>query len=391
MTHQPGTAAVSGDSLDSAPGALPLAGLRVLDFSVQLPGPLATLFLAEAGATVVKVERPGTGDIARLGAQAQGESVEFAFLNRGKRSIVLDLKSAEGLGAARRLAGQADVLVEQFRPGTMAKFALDYASLRESNRRLIYCSISGYGQTGALRLRAGHDLNYAARSGLLDISQGCDGTPSLPPTQVADIGGGSLPAVINILLALRRRDQSGTGCHLDVAMADNLFAWMRRPLAKVVAGEQCWPRGQHPSAGGLARYNIYKTADERYLAVAALEEVFWQRLCDLVGIPEEQRDDHADPVGVRSLLAAKLITGSAAHWMSVFGEEDVCVELVHSVAEAVVAARASGRMVFEEELVLRNGRRIPSLPIPIAGDFRRRGALAYPALGDTDPHSLVFK
>lgn len=378
---------------ESATGNLPLEGVRVLDFSVQLPGPLATLFLAEAGASVVKVERPGTGDIARLSGQANGESIEFALLNRGKRSVVLDLKNHLDLSTAQRLAAEADILVEQFRPGTMEKFGLCYAALKGSNPGLIYCSISGYGQTGALRLRAGHDLNYAARSGMLDISQGTNGTPSLPATQVADIGGGSFPAVMNILLALRRRDQTGEGAYLDIAMAENLFAWMRRPLAKVFAGEPCFARGHHPSAGGLARYNIYETADGRHLAVAALEEVFWQKLCDLVGLEGEHRDDHAEPQSVRERLARKFLKRTAAQWLEVFGEDDVCVELVNTVNEAVQASRSAERPVFEDELVLASGRRIPALPIPIVREFRRGGGLPYPGLGEWDPNSpeLVTK
>lgn len=372
---------------ESGAPKLPLEGVRVLDFSVQLPGPLATLYLAEAGASVVKVERPGTGDIARLSGQANGETIEFALLNRGKRSIVLDLKNHGDLATAQRLAAEADILVEQFRPGTMEKLGLGYEALKASNPGLIYCSISGYGQTGRLRLRAGHDLNYAARSGMLDISQGSDGAPSLPPTQVADIGGGSFPAVMNILLALRKRDQTGEGAYLDIAMADNLFGWMRRPLAKVFVGEPCFPRGQHPSAGGLARYNIYETADGRHLAVAALEEVFWQKLCDLVGVESEHRDDHAEPKRVRERLAAKFIKRTAAQWLEAFGQHDVCVEVVHSVKEAVQASSSGGRPVFEDELVLANGRRIPALPIPIVRELRRGGGLPYPELGEWNPSS----
>lgn len=359
--------------------AQPLHGIRVLDFSIQLPGPLATLMLAEAGATVVKVERPGTGDLAR-GATPGDENPEFALLNRGKRSVVLDLKESEGQSTALKLASEADIVVEQFRPGTMDRLGLGYDAIRKLNPKVIYCSITGYGQTGHFRNRAGHDLNYAALAGLLDISEGSDGEPVLPPTQLADIGGGSYPAVLNMLLALRTRDVTGAGKHLDISMTDNLFTWMRRPLAKVFRGNAVPARGTHPSAGGLARYNIYRTRDGRHVSIAAIEDKFWLRLCELVGLAPEFRSD-ARAREAKIALREIFSTRDLADWMSLFSKEDVCVEPLLTIDEAVAAADTRLSQAFDARLQLVDGGEIAALPVPIDAGFRGLRSAPYPRLG----------
>ena len=255
----------------------PLEGVRVLDFSTLLPGPLATLLLAEAGAEVVKIERPGRGDDMRgyeprLGA----DSVNFALLNRGKRSVALDLKSSGALDRLRPLLEQADVLVEQFRPGVMDRLGLGYEALSAIQPRLVYCAVTGYGQAGPNSGVAAHDLNYAAETGLLSIAAGNDGAPVVPAALVADIGGGTLPAVINVLLALRQRDRTGRGCKLDVSMSDNLFTFLYWALGNGHAAG-LWPRpGGELVSGGSPRYQIYRTADDRFIAAAPLEEQFWK-------------------------------------------------------------------------------------------------------------------
>src|SRR5215207_11689014 len=194
----------------------PLSGVLVLDFTTLLPGPLATLMLAEAGAEVVKVERPGGEETRKYPPRWENQSAAFALLNRGKRSVVLDLKDAAAREKLLPLMRRADVLVEQFRPGVMARLGLGYDAVRAVNPRIVYCSISGYGQAGPRSQEAGHDISYQARTGLLSLSPGTTGSPSVPPALVADIAGGSFPAVINILLALRRRDLTGEGCRIDV-------------------------------------------------------------------------------------------------------------------------------------------------------------------------------
>ena len=187
----------------------PLEGCLVVDFSTLLPGPLATLILAEAGAEVVKIERPGGDEMRAWQPRWGSQSVYFALLNRGKKSVVLDLKNVEHREKLKPLVARADVLVEQFRPGVMARLGLDYASVAAINPRIIYCSITGYGQTGPKRDVAAHDVNYIAESGLLSLSMGPLSHPVVPPALIADIAGGSYPAVMNILLALRERERTG--------------------------------------------------------------------------------------------------------------------------------------------------------------------------------------
>ena len=203
----------------------PLSGLLVLDFTTLLPGPLASLMLAEAGAEVIKIERPDGEDMRRFAPAIDGESAPFAMLNRGKQCLTLDLKSEADRAKLTPLLKRADILIEQFRPGVMGRLALGYDEVRALNPRLIYCSISGYGQSGPRADEAGHDINYIGNTGLLDLQPGPIERPVVPPMLVADIAGGSFPAVINILLALRLRDQSGQGCHLDIAMSDAMFTF----------------------------------------------------------------------------------------------------------------------------------------------------------------------
>src|SRR3954462_5383678 len=273
----------------------PLKGIRVLDFSTLLPGPLATLVLAEAGAEVIKIERPGRGDEMRAYTPKFGtDSVNFAMLNRGKRSIALDLKDKAALARLQPLLETADVVVEQFRPGVMDRLGLGYESLTKINPRIVYCAITGYGQHGPRADVAAHDLNYVAEAGMLGLTRSAEGAPVLPAALVADIAGGTYPAVVNILLALRERDATGAGCKLDIAMADNLFTLMYWGLGNgLAAGE--WPRpGGELVTGGSPRYNIYRTRDGRFLAAAPLEQKFWETFCELLNVPVELRDDTRD-------------------------------------------------------------------------------------------------
>jgi alpha-methylacyl-CoA racemase len=368
---------------DAAP---PLDGLRVLDFTTLLPGPLATLMLADAGASVLKIERPPAGDGTRANVpRAGGESVQFALLNRGKRSMVLDLRLPEHLARARRLAGEADVLVEQFRPGVMDRLGLGWRALHALNPRLIYCSITGYGQDGPLAGVAGHDLNYIARSGLLALSVDADGRPVLPQAAFADVGGGSLPAVVNILMALLRRAATGEGSRLDVAMAENTLAWLPRALAPAMAGLGAPDprRGRH--TGGSPRYGVYVAADGAPLAVAALEARFWARFCELIGLPPGERDDRGDPMAVGDRVAAILARHDAAHWLALFEGEDVCVSGVQDVAQALADAHFAARGMFDRRVRLPDGSEVAALPSLLARDFLAREPAAVPAVGSTPP------
>jgi alpha-methylacyl-CoA racemase len=208
-----------------------LSDILVLDFTTLLPGPLATLMLAEAGAEVIKVERPDGEDMRKFSPHFDGEAAAFALLNRGKKSVALDLKRKTDRERLWPIIARTDVLVEQFRPGVMERLGLDYKTIAKANPRIIYCSISGYGQEGPRAGEAGHDINYIAATGLLALQTGPADRPVMPPGLIADIGGGSMPAVINILLGLRQRDVTGRGCHLDIAMADAMFTFAWYALA----------------------------------------------------------------------------------------------------------------------------------------------------------------
>jgi len=361
----------------------PLAGIRVLDFSTLLPGPLATLLLAEAGAEVIKIERPGRGDEMRSYSPKFGaDSVNFAMLNRGKRSLAIDLKAPGAVERLRPLIESADVVIEQFRPGVMDRLGLGYDALRAINPGIVYCAVTGWGQTGPKADVAAHDLNYVAESGMLGLAAGADGAPVVPAALVADIAGGTYPAVINILLALRERDRTGEGCKLDIAMADNLFAFLYWAIGNGIAAGQ-WPRpGGDLVTGGSPRYNVYRTADGRYLAAAPLEQKFWDTFCGLIGLAAELHDDHGQEAAVRTEVARLVGAKDAAHWQQTFDGQDVCCSIVPSMEEALRDQHFAARGVFARTLS-DGGRTIPALPVPIDARFRDEATDAgYPALGE---------
>jgi alpha-methylacyl-CoA racemase len=357
----------------------PLSGVRVLDFSTLLPGPLATLLLAEAGADVLKVERPGAGDEMRSYTPRLGpSSANFALLNRGKRSVVLDLKEPVDRDRARELAIGADVVVEQFRPGVMDRLGLGYAELSAVHPGLVYCSLTGYGQDGPRAQRAGHDLNYLAEAGLLDLVRDGTGDPVVPPVLVADIAGGAYPAVMNVLLALHARRESGRGAHLDLAMTANLATlgyWVQAQHA----ASGTWPvPGGELVTGGSPRYRIYRTADGRHVAAAPLEERFWRRFCELVDVPAERRDDGVDPAATIAAVEERIATRTAAEWEAVFAGEDVCCAVVATAEEAHRAHPPSAA-----HRVAGHGYDVAALPVPLAAALRpARSSAPYPPLGD---------
>ncbi|MDB5825608.1 MAG: acyl-CoA transferase [Herminiimonas sp.] len=363
----------------------PLEGVRILDFSTLLPGPMATLLLAEAGAEVIKIERPGQGDDMRGYAPKFGkDSVNFALLNRGKRSLAIDLKQAGAVDKLRSLIESADIVVEQFRPGVMDRLGLGYEALSAINDRIIYCAITGYGQTGPRAQVAAHDLNYVAESGMLGLSTGSDGAPVVPPALIADIAGGTYPAVVNILLALRQRDQSGKGCKLDISMADNLFTFLYWALGNGQA-EGSWPvPGGELVTGGSPRYQIYRTKDNRFVAAAPLEDKFWSNFIDAIGAPRELLDDSRSPDMVKTRIQEIIATQTAAHWQTCFIGKDVCCAIVASMQEAFADAQFKARGVFSRGL--ENGdKRISALPVPVQDVFRGPADCGtYPALGEAN-------
>ena len=363
----------------------PLAGVRVLDFSTLLPGPLATLILAEAGAEVIKIERPGRGDEMRSYVPKFGaDSVNFAMLNRGKKSIAIDLKDAAAREALLPLLREADVVVEQFRPGVMDRLGLGYEALAQINPRIIYCAITGYGQTGPRAHVAAHDINYVAESGMLSLAAGEDGAPIVLPALIADIGGGTYPAVINILLALRARDTSGKGCKLDIAMGDNLFTFLYWAMGNgLAAGE--WPKpGGDLVTGGSPRFFIYRTKDDKFIAAAPLEQKFWENFCEAIQLDAAYRDDAKDMAATKRAVAKRLREKPADEWLSIFAGKDLCCCVVASMQEALQDPHFTARGVFSRSLTA-DGKTIVALPVPVVDQFRGNDmSTGYPPLGDAN-------
>ena len=355
---------------------LPLDGVSVLDFSTLAPGPFATLLLAAAGARVTKVERPEGGDSLRA------RPASFALLNGGKQSVAIDLKSPADLERLRPLLRECDVVVEQFRPGVMDRLGLGYPAVAEINPRVIYCSITGYGQTGARRGRAGHDLNYVGHSGALG-----QGGPAgavgdrLPPGLLADIGGGGYPAVVNILLALINRERTGLGCALDIAISDNLFPFVFPALGEAGTGPDVPGAGR--LSGGSPRYQTYPALDGRLILVAALEQKFWDACCDAIGLSGPLRDDSANPAATMAAVAELIAGRPSSHWREVFEETDCCCTVAATISEALVDPAFRERGLFAGRSATGELR----LPVPLSSAVSCGELGPPPVLGSVDLRS----
>jgi alpha-methylacyl-CoA racemase len=320
---------------------LPLDGVRVLDLSRLLPGGFCSLLLADFGADVLKVEDTGMGDYIRWappaydGAEESAGSAMFLALNRNKRSIRIDLKTDGGREVLLRLARKHDVLLESFRPGVLDRLGVGYERLREQNPGLVYCALSGYGQDGPFRDRSGHDLNYLARIGLLDMTGEPGGSPIQPAGQIADLGGGALMAAFGILAALRVRDRSGEGQLVDVSMTDGALSWLAIVAARVFAGEPAPGRGANELSGGLICYRPYRCADG-WVTLGALEPKFWAALCRGVG-REDLIERQFDPPGSETQreLEAIFAQRTRAEWEAFASEHDCCLAPVLDVGEAL--------------------------------------------------------
>jgi len=326
-----------------------LRGIRVLDLSRLLPGPFLTMVLADMGADVVKVEDPRVGDYLRALPPAKGGmSGRFLAVNRGKRSLALDLKAPAQRDAFLQMVQRADVVVESFRPGVMDKLGVGYTQLATKNPKIIVCSISGYGQTGPYVHRAGHDLNYIALAGVLAMGGNAGGAPMMPGVQIADLAGGALWSATAILAALVGRERTGKGAHLDISMTEGALALLAAELGNLDCGVRP-TRGSEALNGGVACYGIYRTSDDRYLAVGALEPKFWITLnqalgrppnvAEIIGKPEDQAKTRAE-------LAAIFATKTAAEWNTALAPHDCLVEIVLEPDELSAHPLHRAREVF---------------------------------------------
>jgi crotonobetainyl-CoA:carnitine CoA-transferase CaiB-like acyl-CoA transferase len=360
----------------------PLTGLFVLDFTTLLPGPLATLMLAEAGAEVLKIEQRGGENARRFPPFVGNESAAFTMLNRGKTSMTLDLKSDADREKLMPLIQRADIVVEQFRPGVMDRLGLGYDELKKINPKLIYCSISGYGQSGPRVHEAGHDINYIGNTGLLDLQPGPADRPVVPPMLAADIAGGSFPAVINILLALRARDKSGHGCRIDIAMTDAMFTFTWAALAIGVATGRFPKPGDLWLVGGSPRYQIYPAKDGKLIACGALEPKFWSAFTAAIGLPEEHIDDARDPKATRDAVAKLILTKTSDEWRPIFAAADCCATVIVPLEKAMRDPHFVERGLFAHQVGTESGKTLPALPLPIAPEFRTApGTKKAPKLG----------
>ncbi|RDV38951.1 CoA transferase [Bradymonadaceae bacterium TMQ3] len=328
-----------------------LKGVKVLDLSRLLPGPFASLLLADMGADVLKVEDPQGGDYARYYPPlVDGMGALYASVNRSKRSMTLDLKRAEGREVLERLLEDCDVLLESFRPGVMARLGLGPERLRKRFPGLVICSISGFGQSGPARERAGHDLNFVARAGLLAQNARAGEAPVVPGYQVADLAGGALYAALGICGALFARSRTGEGAWLDISMSEGALSLMAPAVAMRAAGDPMAP-GEGMLSGGIPCYRVYETADGRYMAVAALEPKFWEALVGALEQPELSGRgmlSGEDGEEVASALASIFRSQPQAYWERVLGEVDCCVEPVRELADVIDDAMYKARNAFFE-------------------------------------------
>jgi len=316
-----------------------LKGLKVLDFSTLLPGPFATLYLADLGAEVIHIESPTRPDLVRLfPPYANGQATSHSYLNRNKQSVTLDLKDPASIEQVKQKISEFDIVVEQFRPGVMQRLGLDYQTLAEINPRLIYCSITGYGQTGSYKDKAGHDINYIALSGIAGHCGRQDSGPPPMGIQIADVAGGSLHAVIGILTAVVERQNSGLGQYIDISMTDCVVGLNNMAAAASLAGGQQQQRESEQLNGGTF-YDYYETADARYLSIGSLEPQFMTGLASALELPillqKGASFDTEDRQMVKQAIRDKIKSKNLAEWNQLFEQLDVCVEPVLSLDEAL--------------------------------------------------------
>lgn len=375
-----------------------LEGITVLDLTRLFPGGFCTQLLADFGADVIKVEDTGAGDYIRQAPPFYGGELDpgqtssalFLSLNRNKRSIRLDLKSDGGREAFLRLAESADVLVEGFRPGVTARLGVDYETIRGVNPGIVYCSITGYGQDGPLRDRAGHDIDYQAQVGILGLTGAADGPPIQPAVQVGDLGGGALPAAFGILTALFEKQRSGQGQLVDISMADGALSWLAMVAGRHFVDGYDPVRGELELAGGIACYLPYEATDG-WVACGALEPKFWKAFCEGVDRPDLLEHQFAPPGSEGwEAVAAVFRDRSRDEWKAFNDEHDCCIEPILGVGEALESdlVKERGMVVeFEQPGVgtvrqLGNPVRLSGTPADTSGPAPAIGADTETVLGE---------
>lgn len=352
---------------------LPLIGIRILDLSRLLPGPYLTQLLADMGAEVIKIETPLAGDYSRTPPSEMGLTGLFEAVNRGKKSAAINYRNPRGRELFLKLAATADVILEGFRPGRMDKYGLGYEAVRAIKPEIVYCSLSGYGQNGPYRERAGHDPTYLALGGAVSLNARPGEKPIPYGLPAADLSGGML-AAIAILGALVGRMRSGQGTYLDMAIFDGVISWMTPLAASSFFSRNEISAGTHPLLGGLAFFNnVYETADGKYLSMAALEPSFWADFCKVTGRADLLPRQFDRTLGEE--IAAIFHTKTRDEWLAAFAASDGCVEPVNSVEEMLAHPQVKARGYVREE----NGRAV-GMNSPFV--FARREMSPAPRLGE---------
>lgn len=346
----------------------PLKGVRILDFSRLLPGPLATMLLADMGADVIKIEDPDNPDYIRdFEPMMEGTSAFYYALNRSKKSLAVNYLEQDGKRIIYELVKSADVVVEQYRPGVMKALGLDYETLIQYNPKLIYASITGYGQTSSMAQVAGHDLNYIAMAGLLGINGSGADSVVIPGFQLADIAGGAYMAMNAILAALFQRERRGVGEHLDIAMADAVVPLTTLPFAEYQATGKVTERGAFQLSGGLANYNVFRCADGKFIALGSLEPKFWNQICAALNKPEwanvilEGESAHA---AVKLELKSMFQEQTRDYWVTFFKGKEVCVSAVNELDELASNTYLQEKNAFTKQHI--NGKEFFTVNMPIA-------------------------
>ncbi len=328
-----------------------LDGIKVLDLSLFLPGPMASMMMADQGAQVIKIE-PAAGDPARdMLPEEADQSVWFRNLNRGKRSIVLDLKDENGKARLRQMIAETDVFLEGFRPGVMKRLGFDYQAVSAINPRIVYCSISAFGQEGAMAHHPAHDLAVQALTGFLSVNDGVDGVPVVPGVPSADMAAG-LTALSAILMALIGREQTGRGDYIDATMFDAMLPWCAHIAGSAIAGGASPVSQSQRSLGGAAFYNVYRTKDGRFVVLGAREMKFVRNLLealdrtDLIPLGETEAGKAQAPL--RAFLAETFATKTRDEWVAWFADKDVAFSPVLDFREALDSALVEERGLWVE-------------------------------------------
>ena len=368
-----------------------LSGVRVLDLSLQLPGPFCTMMMADYGADVVKIDEPNPRVRNPFAAEDPGTGPLDRYLNRGKRSVTLNLKTEEGRSIFLLLAETADVVVEGFRPGVVSRLGIDYEAVSAVNPKIVYCSISGYGQDGPMRDVPGHDVNYLSWAGVLGLCGRKGEAPVLPPVQLGDVFGGSMMALSGILMALLGRERTGKGRRIDVSMTDGAMASLALPASAWLGGGMPQERGCLPLAGVFPCYEVYRCADGGFLSVGALEAWFWKALTSALGredLAGKQYATGAEGERVKEALRAVFQTLPRDEWVRRLAGIDACVAPVLDLPEALSHPNTvSRRMVLDVESPSGGTDRQLGMPIKFDGIPEAPGRA--PRLGEHDDEILA--